>query len=147
MFTFAMIQTCAMGDARFKSNADWYEHELSYILFICRSNEWSWMYINFCLSLWLLHDWRIQWKKQTIRNEYSVQFKKNCFLERKFTLSFSLCDQWSWLQKKRHVCINKQTIFIHQTHHFGSGLVLFTVLIDYRLKMMEVFNYRFSFIQ
>lgn len=27
--------TCAIGDALFKSKADWYEHELSYILF-CR---------------------------------------------------------------------------------------------------------------
>lgn len=45
-----ILQTCAIGDARFKSKADWYEHdELSYILFVWETNE-----NEFCWSQILL---------------------------------------------------------------------------------------------
>lgn len=45
-------QTWAIGEARFKSNADWYEHELSYIFLfvvwrICMKRRISYINVHF----------------------------------------------------------------------------------------------------
>lgn len=43
-----MNKTWAIGEARFKSNADWYEHELSYILLNTKmSSIKSWRFCKF----------------------------------------------------------------------------------------------------